>query len=388
MKRSFVPHVLFSTLMAACGGSTPPEVKEPETKTTSMASATPVAPVASGTAAPEPPKPAEPSPEEKKKEEAKKALEADRAKWKADHEKELARFTPELKAAVKALVEKTPANGKAALQAVVASKFRKPGNAERDAARRPVETLDLFGFKPNMTVLEIGPGEGWYTELLAPALAKNGKLLVTNGNPNGPAEERSTFYAQRTKAFLDGLPEAYGKVEAVTVDGKAPKLPHDGKVDMVLVMRGLHGWVNSKTWDAWIQEVHETLKPNGVLGIEEHRAKPDAVAEEASKKGYLPEKWVIEKIEAAGFKLDKKSEVSANPKDTKDHPEGVWTLPPTLRLGDKDKEKYLAIGESDRMTLKFVKVVKKDAAAKDAPKAPAKDAPKTPANEGKDGARK
>ena len=120
-------------------------------------------------------------------------------------------------------------------------------------------------------------------------------------------------------------------------------------------MRGLHGMVNGGTIDTWLKEFHDALKPKGTLGIEQHRAKADAVAEESSKQGYLPEKWVIEKIEAAGFKLAGKSEINANPKDTKDHPNGVWTLPPNLALGDTDRDKYVAIGESDRMTLKFTK---------------------------------
>jgi predicted methyltransferase len=213
-----------------------------------------------------------------------------------------------------------------------------------------------------MTVLEFGPGEGWYTELLAPTLSKKGKLLVTNSDPNGPPEERSTFYGQRFKMFLDTSPELYGKVETVVTDGKSPKLPQEGTLDMIVLFRELHGMVNSGKVDAWLAEMHKALKPNGILGIEQHRAKADANAEESSKKGYLPEKWVIEKIEAAGFKLAGKSEINANDKDTKDYAEGVWTLPPSFRLGDKDKDKYAAIGESDRMTLKFVKVAAKGAA--------------------------
>jgi predicted methyltransferase len=124
---------------------------------------------------------------------------------------------------------------------------------------------------------------------------------------------------------------------------------------MILVFRELHGMVMGKRLDRWLAAFHKALKPNGVLGIEQHRARPDATAEKSAEEGYLPEKWVIEKIEAAGFKLAGKSEVNANKKDTKDHPEGVWTLPPSYALGDKDRAKYAAIGESDRMTLKFVK---------------------------------
>lgn len=348
-------HLVFGGLLVlcACGGAPEPEVPPPPP---------PPAPTAPATVAPAPAETAkapELSPEEKKKAEAREALEKDRAKMKADAEAEKARFTPELQKEAKALVEKAYPTGKAAIQAAMASKTRKPGNADRDKYRHPVETLEFFGFKPTMTVLEYGPGEGWYTELLAPALARKGKLIVTNGDPNGPPEERSTFYAERFKAFLEKSPDLYGKVEVVTIDSKNPNVDHEGKVDLALIMRGLHGMVNQGKLSEWLATIHASLKPNGVLGIEEHRAPADANPLESSKKGYLPEKWVIEQIEAAGFKLAGKSEINANPKDTKDHPEGVWTLPPTLKLGDKDREKYLAIGESDRMTLKFTKVAAK-----------------------------
>ena len=189
---------------------------------------------------------------------------------------------------------------------------------------------------------------------MAPTLAKQGKLFVTNTDPNGPIDQRSTYYGQRFKSFLDKAPELYGKAEVLMV-GKEPSLALDGKADVVVVMRALHGMQNSGKLEAWLGEFHKALKPGGVLGIEQHRAKADANPVESSKLGYLPEKWVIEKVEAAGFKLAGKSEINANPKDTKDYPDGVWTLPPSFELGEKDHAKYAAIGESDRMTLKFVK---------------------------------
>ena len=183
---------------------------------------------------------------------------------------------------------------------------------------------------------------------------------MTTGDPNGPADDRGTFNAQKFKAFLDRAPELFGKVQVVVVDSKAPKLDLDGTLDAVLLMREVHGMVNSGTLDAFLGEIHSALKPGGILGVEEHRAKPDADPLESSKKGYLPEKWLVERIEAAGFKLAGKSEVNANPKDTKDYSAGVWALPPSLQLGDQDRAKYLAIGESDRMTLKFVKAPEKE----------------------------
>ncbi len=364
-----LPLALVPLFALACGEPPPPAPPPPPPPApTPITASEPVATVPVAT----PPAPPEPTPEEKKKAEDKKQLDADRAKWDEAQKAELARWTPELRAATKALADKAYPNAKEALKAAIAGKHRRPANAARDGQRHPLETLEAFGFQPGMTVLDIGPGEGWYTEILAPALAKKGKYLATNNDPNGPADARPTFYGQRFKGFLETSPEAYGKVETIVVDGKAPKLGLENKLDMVLIMRGVHGMKNGNTLGQWLTEIHAALKNGGVLGIEEHRSLPDANVDEVAKKGYMPEKWVVSTIEAAGFKLAGKSEVNANPKDTKDYVEGVWTLPPTLRLGDKDKDKFVAIGESDRMTLKFVKVAKKDA-----PKAePKKDAPK------------
>jgi predicted methyltransferase len=297
----------------------------------------------------------EPTEEEKKKAEELKKLEEDRAKLKADNEKELARWTPELRAEAKAVAEKDYTTGKAAIKAALAGKYRAPGNSDRDAARHPVETLEFFGFKPTYTVLEFGPGGGWFTELLAPALAKKGKLIITGSDPNGPADQRSTLNGERQKLFLERSPELYGKVEMAYISNETPDLKLDGTVDLIVCTRELHGMVGRGTLDAWLKEFHDALKTKGTLGIEQHRAKADAVPEESAKKGYLPEKWLIEKVEAAGFKLAGKSEINANPKDTKDYEKGVWTLPPNFAAGETDREKYAAIGESDRMTLKFTK---------------------------------
>jgi predicted methyltransferase len=357
--RSHLPHVITvatalfaSSALAACGGDEPQPVPPSATTTPPPAeTVASVAPPASST-----PAPPEPTAEEKKKAAALKKLQEDRAKWQEDNTTELARWTPDLHAAAKALADKTYPNARAALQAAMAGKHRRPGDADRDQYRHPLETLAFFGFKPTMTVLEVGPGEGWYTELLAPALAAKGKLIDTNNDPNGPDDQRGTFYGQRFKAFLDKAPEIYGKVQTIVVDGKAPALGLDASVDMVLVMREAHGMVNSGTLGAWLGEIRKSLKSNGVLGIEEHRAAADADPTQSAKKGYVPEKWLIDQVEAAGFRLGGKSEVNANAKDTKDYSEGVWTLPPSLELGDKDREKYVAIGESDRMTLKFTKV--------------------------------
>lgn len=345
-----VPAFIILTLvtLAGCGSATEVAPAPAQPAPSPMAPVAP-APVA---VAPVP----EPTPEEKKKAEEAKKLETE---WKAleqKHATEVARLTPEIRASAKALADKAYPTTRAGVSAALGGKHRAAGNAERDAQRHPVETLEFFGLKPTHAVLEYGPGEGWYTELLAPALASKGKLFVTMSDPNGPRTERPTLYGTRTKLFLERLPEVYAKIAPLLVDAKAPKLGADASLDAVLLIRGAHGMHNNKMLAAWLAEFHRALKPKGLLGVEQHRAAPDQNPDESSKKGYLPEPWLVAQIEAAGFKLQAKSELNANPKDTKDHPEGVWTLPPTLRLGEVDKAKYVAIGESDRMTLRFVKV--------------------------------
>jgi predicted methyltransferase len=348
MKQFLLPSIAFLVALG-CEARPSPEQNAP------AAAATPAA-VTPQPSADELKKAEEAKAAEKKKADDALKLQQDFDQLKVANEKELARWTPELRTAAKSTADKAYPNAKAALNAAISAKYRKPGNADRDAARHPLQTLEFFGFKPDQTVLEYGPGEGWFTEILAPSLAKKGKLIVTSPDPDGPKDQRSTLYGERQKLFLSTSPELYSKVETVIVDGKKPDLKLEGNVDLVVVMRGLHGMVNGGTLDTWLAEFHSALKPKGVLGIEQHRAKADAKAEESSKKGYLPEAWVIEKVEAAGFKLAGKSEINANPKDTKDYQSGVWTLPPTYADKDKDREKYQAIGESDRMTLKFEKV--------------------------------
>jgi predicted methyltransferase len=341
------------TCAVACASAEQPPPAPPLAPQPTAAPA-PTVPVAAAPA----PAP-EPTAEEKKKAEEAKKLEQDWAALREKHAAEVARLTPEIRAAAKALAERTYPTTRAAISAAVKGPHRAPGNADRDRFRHPLETLEFFGVKPAHAVLEYGPGEGWYTELIAPALASKGKLSVTMTDPNGPKTERGTLYGERTKLFIERLPEAYRKIETVVVDAKAPKLGADASTDVVLLVRGAHGMHNNKTLGAWLAEFHRVLKPGGRLGVEQHRAAPEQNPDLSSKQGYLPEPWLVAQIEAAGFKLEAKSELNANPKDTKDHPEGVWALPPTLRLGEVDKAKYLAIGESDRMTLRFVKTEKK-----------------------------
>jgi predicted methyltransferase len=350
-KANLLVLALIAAPLLACE-ETPPPVAPPA----------PPPPVETAVVVAPPPPPPEPTPEEKKKaeEEKKKAaaaqqLAADRAQWDADSKVEAARWTPEIHAGATKLASAKYATAKAGITAAMKGNHRKPGDAARDVYRHPLETLEFLGLKPNMTVLDYGPGDGWYTELLAPTLAAKGKLLVTTPDPAGPPESRGTFYGQRFQRFLDGAPEIYGKVERLNTPPGAPKIALEGKLDMILAFRELHGMHQDKFVGAFLSEAFKALKPGGVLGIEQHRSKPEANPDEAAKNGYLPEAWVIAQAEAAGFKLAGKSEINANPKDTKDYPEGVWALPPTFRLKDKDHAKYADIGESDRMTLKFVK---------------------------------
>lgn len=282
-------------------------------------------------------------------------LQADRADMRAAADEEDARWTDEMRAKATKLAGRRYKSVRSGLKSILASELRLPGNAERDQYRHPAETLEFLGLKPSMTVFEYGPGAGWYTEILAPFLAKRGKLIVTMSDPEGPIDERATYYAERTQRFLDRSPELYGNVERLIVEDE-PALELEGTVDMVLVVRGMHGMVNHEALGAWLAEFHKALKPGGILAVVQHRADPGADPVESAKQGYLPEPWVIEQIEAAGFELASSSEINANEKDTRDYPRGVWTLPPSLALGEENRDTYLAIGESDRMTLKFEKV--------------------------------
>ncbi len=233
----------------------------------------------------------------------------------------------------------------AKIKSALAGAHRSEKNKVRDPHRHPLETLSFFGLKDNMTVVELWPGGGWYTEVLAPVLAEKGKLVATNTDP-------SKGYGKTYKELIDGKKDVFGKVQvAQVVPPDDLNLGAPGSADLVVTFRNLHNWIGAKYADKVLAAAFKVLKPGGTLGIEEHRGKPD----QDMKSGYVPEATAIQLAEAAGFKLVEKSDINNNPKDTKDYPKGVWTLPPSFREGDKDKDKYAAIGESDRMTLKFVK---------------------------------
>jgi len=293
---------------------------------------------------------------EQKRKDAEEAA-ADLRKAQEESQVEIKRWTPDLHKKAAALAAKKFPSAKAALQAIVASPHRLPGNSKRDRYRHPVETLTFFGIQPSMTVVEVGSGGGWYTELLAPLLTREGKLVAMTFDPKGSLDSERTVTAMRLQMFLGKSPELFDKVSLAIVDPpRTIELGPPGSADLAVAAREMHNWQRSGQIDAYLAAVHSVLKDGGKFGVEQHRAAPGGKAEETAEKGYLPEEWLIKKVEAAGFKLEEKSEVNANPKDTKDYEQGVWTLPPTYALGDKDKAKYTAIGESDRMTLRFVKV--------------------------------
>jgi predicted methyltransferase len=231
---------------------------------------------------------------------------------------------------------------------------RSDANKARDKYRHPKETLLFFGLKPNMTVVEITPGAGWYTEILAPVM-RGGVYYAAIFQMTEKSSETQRTNDRNLRAKLAGDADLYGKVQLSVFAPNAIQVAPAGSADMVLTFRNVHNWAKAGTADAMFKAFYDALKPGGILGVKDHRAKPDMPFEKQIESGYMTEVWVIETAQKAGFKLESKSDINANPKDTKDHPSGVWTLPPTLRLGDKDREKYLAIGESDRMTLKFVK---------------------------------
>jgi predicted methyltransferase len=248
---------------------------------------------------------------------------------------------------------KTP-SAEEALAAAVDAPHRSTANKARDVYRHPAETLAFFGVKPTDTVVEIWPGGGWYTEILAPYLKDTGKLIVA-----APTGRGSDSIAK----VLDADPTIYGKVGRAnfpTLMGGTGVAP--GTADAVLTFRNVHNWrMGSYSADgadysvAAFRELYTMLKPGGVLGIEDHRLPEDASDERERNSGYIKVSTIRRLAEQAGFQFAGSSEVNANPKDRKDYPKGVWTLPPRLAEGDKDRDVYLAIGESDRMTLKFVK---------------------------------
>ena len=223
----------------------------------------------------------------------------------------------------------------------------------RDVARHPGEELAFFGLLPTLTVIEISPGGGYWTEILAPYLHTQGKFYAAfDADKEGDAD------LANFKKKLAAAPGRFDKVVATRLGPKQTEIAPAGSADLVLTFRNLHNWMYEGYADAAMAAFYKALKPGGILGIEEHRARADKPQDPKADNGYVREDYTIALAEKAGFKLVGKSEINANPKDTTDWPKGVWTLPPTLAMGEVDRAKYVAIGEADNFVLKFQKPVK------------------------------
>jgi predicted methyltransferase len=245
------------------------------------------------------------------------------------------------------------------LKTLLAGPQRSDANKARDVYRHPLETLKFFGLKQDMAVMEIWPGGGWWTEILAPLVSEKGRYVAAHFDPDASQE----YFKRAITGFKDKLgkdPANYSKVELAVLSpatGKTePVAP--GSMDLVLTFRNLHNWMGNGSDKVMIDAMYKSLKPGGYVGVKEHRASTAKEQDPKAASGYVREDFAIKMFENAGFKLVAKSEVNANAKDTKDYPAGVWTLPPSLREGEKDRTKFVAIGESDRMTLLFQKPAK------------------------------
>lgn len=254
---------------------------------------------------------------------------------------------------VSALSASTVASASNPLAAAIESDHRIEA-AKRDVYRNPEATLSFFKVEPHHTVVEVWPGGGWYTDILAPYLKDKGTFYAAHFAKDSPVE----YFAKSRAKFDKKLASSpiYSKVNASALEAghriaPAPK----GSADRVLTFRNVHNWMSKDAEDTMFKAFYDALKPGGLLGVVEHRAKPGTSLQDMIKSGYVTEAAVKDMAKAAGFEFVASSSVNRNVKDTAKHPKGVWTLPPRLRLGDEDKAKYLDIGESDRMTLLFKK---------------------------------
>ena len=242
------------------------------------------------------------------------------------------------------------------LDTVIQSPHRAEANRLRDQYRHPKETLLFFGLRPDMTVVEISPANGWFTEIIGPFVKNQGYFYaavpaLTDDMPEA-LKRRDVNYRQ----MLKSAPELYGKPIINAYTSNAPQFAPDGVADLVVTFRNVHNWAKTGHTSSMFKGFYKSLKSGGVLGVVEHRAKPGTSLPQQIESGYMTEEFVIDTATAAGFKLVRKSEINSNPLDTKDHPGGVWNLLPNLRnVPETDKPRYRAMGESDRMTLQFVK---------------------------------
>lgn len=250
------------------------------------------------------------------------------------------------------------------LAAAVAGPWRSAADKARDRWRHPAETLAFWGLKPGQTVVEFWPGAGWYTEILAPFLdATGGKLYAASLQIAEPADPAAKQVVEAYRAKYATGQKPYGMVEITAFGPTSGPVAPAGSADLVLFLRNLHNWMAAGIAEKAFRDAFLALKPGGVLGVEEHRAAPGGVPDLLADTGYVDQAYTIKLAQEAGFRLAATSEINANPRDTRDHPFGVWTLPPVRRSSPRgeafdpafDHGKYDAIGESDRMTLRFVK---------------------------------
>jgi predicted methyltransferase len=242
----------------------------------------------------------------------------------------------------------------AALDNILAGSQRSAENSARDRYRHPKETLLFFGIRPEMKVLEVWPEPGWYTEVIAPLVRDRGKYFAAVIAPD-PDSKYVTGRLSDYQQKLAAKPDVYGAVAVVTLPTDGSDVVPAGTLDMVVTFRNIHNWMARDSAGQVFATLYRALKPGGVLGVVEHRGNAAIAQDLKAKSGYVNEDYAIRLIEGQGFRLVGESQVNANPKDTKDYEQGVWTLPPGYRLGDKDRQKYADIGESDRFTLKFEK---------------------------------
>lgn len=242
------------------------------------------------------------------------------------------------------------------LQLAVQGSWRDPKNVARDVYRHPLETLRFFGVRQHQSLIEITPGGGWYSEILSPLHGTNGQYVAAVWDDAIPGQPGYRYRLNKElRAKFASNPDVYRDPVVRVFDPKAPTFGPAGSADVVVTFRNAHNWVSDGTADAYFKAFFDVLKPGGTLGLVDHRAKPGTDLETMKKSGYLTEALVIDYATKAGFVLEAKSEINANPKDTADHPNGVWTLPPSNNHDAADDAKYKAIGESDRMTLRFRK---------------------------------
>jgi predicted methyltransferase len=254
--------------------------------------------------------------------------------------------------------------GRMSLAQATAGEWRDPADRARDVWRHPTQSLQFWGLQPGMTVVELWPGAGWYTDVIAPYLAiNNGHLYAVQFQADDPTEPAARQIAEAYAAKLAAKPKLYGKVDITSFGPTSGAIAPSGSADLVLFLRNIHNWMAAGLIEKAFAEAYGALKPGGVLGIEEHRADAGGVQDALAADGYVQEAYVKQLASEAGFVFDGASEINANPRDTKNYPFGVWTLAPTRLTAPRgepadpnyDRTSYDAIGESDRMTLRFRK---------------------------------